>query len=502
MKYLFLILLGCVFINSSCQNELDNVQLPNTETTSISVDSCLAGFSMLLSRAVYNTPMLRTFLKNESLKMIDNDYDVFYPIIKNEIVSNGKSFRNVLEEYDNDNILETIEKNLPLLTIYIPDLPSDFNAENWNTLEEVPYITFRGSNNGQQLYYNNGEVGLKLKSEYIPGFPVLVVKNNERIIVKDPLTRNSDESSLNWEYCFIDKAFDGINQNVNVANTRVANPSYEYLRTAYTEMGVTSSYWQRDNIYYGLTPTMTSGPLKNNIAECIWALCFSESALERMCDGTGDPTLKPKPGMHDKDAPSHGANQSWFWLDGKFEFKIDIIINNQAGLGTSLTKYITASPTDLYGLGYMCKREGDFHYFVITEAMPLNFHTDINLVTWDLEKNSCSWKFIFTEIDDQETYTLSETTYSEYATNFGFTLGISKKIGLNFGSSAKESKQTQYTRVVYKNSDELGTLEANFSDPVALRSPTDNSGSSRWVLNFYKVSNPMVEMYLIPKVLY
>lgn len=278
-------------------------------------------------------------------------------------------------------------------------------------------------------------------------------------------------------------------------------PSIEFLKTAYNEMGVSGEYWQRDNIYYGLTPNNTVGTLRRNIVEYIRSLQFSYQAFLKMKDQPGDPNFRGGVIGDTSDYPD-GISQEEFWQDGYFEFKIDITINNQSGLGTNITKYLSVPPYDAFYLNYKRTKRFKWSLFEVTSIESSNIYPDIKLVTWDLQQNSFSWKFNFAEVDDQETYTTQESITSEFATNFG--LGF-EKIGLNFGGSAKTTKQSQYTRVTYKNSDELGTLEVNFSDPILM----SFHGSFVMPMNrvwevwdLYAVENPMVRMVLMPKVEY
>ena len=493
MKQLVLFLVCYILFMTSCQQNFDeNLLLDEPQAKEL---SSLDSFSSLLSKAMSNSPELRSFIKKEALKMIDNDYDVFYPIVKNEIVTNNKSFRDILKQYDTENRLDKLEQDYPLLTILIPELPSGFNAETWECESEIPLITSRLRKN-ENSFFLNGNLELELAAEVIPGFPVLVVKNNERIVLNGSQTRSDDPLSLNSRYSFIDDAFNNKKGQKNVENTRSlpvsCYPDYEYLGTAYNEMGVTPNYWQRDNIYYGLTLNDTTGPLKRNYVEQIAVIKFSESAFGKMRD-QDDLNYRD---LLLKDDVLINPSTPGFWSDGKFEFKIDVIINNQAGLGTSITKYFSIEPNEIFNVVYEVKKY-PWHYvcYIVKGVNSIPCYPNINLVTWDLEQNSFSWKISVFEVDDQETYTTQETYTSEFAANFGGSYGISKKIGLNFGTSAKVTKQNQYTRVTYKNSDDLGTLEINFSDPVIL--------NFRGILNdIYTINSPYIEMGIIPVKLY
>jgi hypothetical protein len=87
----------------------------------------LEKFAKILSKAVTKDPSVRAFIKKKALERIDNDYDVIYNFVKDEQLSNGKTFRDVLVSFTNEKDSFTyVEGNLPLATIYVPQLPSGF----------------------------------------------------------------------------------------------------------------------------------------------------------------------------------------------------------------------------------------------------------------------------------------------------------------------------------------------------------------------------------------
>lgn len=384
-----LIIASCILLTTACQqNDEEYTLAENSQTAEL---SALDHFSLLLSKAVASNSELRTFLKKEALEMIDNDYDVFYPLAKNKIVTEGKTFKNILEQYDSNKELDELERKLPLLTVMIPELPSGYNAETWNCTEEVPHITPRLGNKCVIPYYKDGMTDFEFDANLIPGFPVLVIKNNERIVRNTGATRTPNASTLNSEYSFVDAAFDRSCNTPPQALTRTTISGRADLETAYRTMGATSEKWQRDNIYYGLTPTNTEGPLKRNYAERIEAIRFTEQAYTKMCD-QDDPRYDTSYfGMHAcaKEHPLPDATK--LWQDGRFEFKIDITINNQAGLGTNITKFFSVNPSEIYDIVLDSKRIGKtVHHYKAIGVSPKTYYPNINLVTWDLEQNSFS----------------------------------------------------------------------------------------------------------------
>lgn len=139
IKHLLFPLLISGVVLSGCQKDHSNPVEPGHENAALSADSARTEFSKILSKAVYNEPDLRNFIKVKALEQFDNDYDVFYPFVKDEIVSEGQTFRTILEKYcDDPNTLNKIEEELPLLNILLPDLTAffEFSADKWNSEEK------------------------------------------------------------------------------------------------------------------------------------------------------------------------------------------------------------------------------------------------------------------------------------------------------------------------------------------------------------------------------
>lgn len=104
MKRIFLTLI-VVSTLFSCTNEIDEISPSPKEKQSVVESAKMKrseaqkNFAKLLSKAVYNNIDIRRFLKDEAIRQFDRDYDVFYPLVKNKIVSNDKTFREILLSY-------------------------------------------------------------------------------------------------------------------------------------------------------------------------------------------------------------------------------------------------------------------------------------------------------------------------------------------------------------------------------------------------------------------
>ena len=84
----------------ACNRESEEYH--NDTGSSLTEEQALSAFAQTLSKAVFESEEIRVCLKNEALKQIDNDYDVFYPVVKDQILDNGKTFRETLLNYTDE----------------------------------------------------------------------------------------------------------------------------------------------------------------------------------------------------------------------------------------------------------------------------------------------------------------------------------------------------------------------------------------------------------------
>lgn len=83
-----MLMLGVLSLFSCTQDE--NVFLVNesdkAKVQELTATEAQSKFARILSKAVSGSVEVRRFLKDEALKQFDNDYDVFYPYVKNKVV--------------------------------------------------------------------------------------------------------------------------------------------------------------------------------------------------------------------------------------------------------------------------------------------------------------------------------------------------------------------------------------------------------------------------------
>lgn len=156
------------------------------------------------------------------MKKINYDYDVLYLLVKDEILSDNTTLNSLLLKYVDSDFLSLLETQIPNLTIFVPKLPlNSFSAETWNVDTEVPVVGIRTlETNDVPVFNSQGEESV-VEVGYIPAYPIVVVKENERISVKDPLAKSllgstlKTKSTSGVELAFLDDVFNNMDEDIS-----------------------------------------------------------------------------------------------------------------------------------------------------------------------------------------------------------------------------------------------------------------------------------------------
>lgn len=449
-------------------------------------------FSSALVKVLGQNEEVRSLIKEEALKQIDFDYDVLYCLIKDKQLKNGVTLEEYLEKYLTSDELKCIHKQLPTLTLFVPTLPENsFSVHSWNTIDELPAVAVKVSdNNDVKIYYGNGETEV-FPADIIPGFPVVVVKENERIvrngeILSKTVSENIEETNL----IFVDEIFNNLHGK-DLVNTKtranrpdrpvplpkVDNPE-DYLpanmKKTYEAYKIykNTTGWQRDYIYYGITPTTDKGPFDYNMKEFLVGFELMGDALgfyRKIADQDGDPKSS---------IPIGGvlpANSSIItWTEGEYEFKVTTYVGSKSTIGTEYKSFFRLKPDQLFRaeVERVISRPGMPGYTVykLVGLKSKRVDLDLPLFEWDLENYGATIKIVIEEVDGQETEVNSISSSIEFATNFGFDASFGEKVkfGVKFGSTIKEVLNVSNTITKTLGGDELGEVIINFADPVVI----------------------------------
>ena len=305
-KYTLILLIATLLVSCS-KNEESYLSDKSPGLHPVEKESYQRTFAKTLSKAVYGNSNLRKFIREEALRQFDNDYDVFYPLLKNEIVSGDSTFRDILLSYadDKEQFLQ-METEMPMLNILVPDWSwiTGFSAESWDISDPEVAVSYADDNDSHIIFGDGEEIG-GFKNGEFPGLPVLVVKNNERLRKN---SGNGDAKSFLGEYEFIDEAFDGLYQpqkrvssqyyDINIPTEETNNfvPASELdplLIGAYNLYKDSLSSAHRDYVYYnGNTNTQSPRTINDKVYERLYKIRIDPNSYTTLSDQQyGDPHL-------------------------------------------------------------------------------------------------------------------------------------------------------------------------------------------------------------------
>lgn len=483
-------------------------------------------FAKALSKAVSNSLDVRKFLKAEAVAQFDNDYDIFYPLVKNKIVYDNQSLRDILLSYCKDeNELVQIEQSLPLLNILVPDLSLfwDFNAEKWNVDDKEVSVICRDDKDN--TLYENGENIGKMTTGDIPDFPCLVVKNNERMKVSSVKTRSGEAT-----YEFLSDAFDGskrklqtrhYEEDINLQPTEdleaYVNGSeiMSSVKDAWNEFKNVPNAYQRDYIYYGITKENKPGTLNRYIREKLYRFRIAANAYSAINDPTQDPTLQDT--QKNKGYLTNEEIIQKIWTDGNFEFHFKSYISGEDSKEAMEAKLtFTINPRDAFSLEKIHLKHKNSTAFrqsknfytvdaknlrskwIYPEKSDKNADDLVFTLPWDLYNKSLSIFMFVEEWDKGQTITQEKSVVSEFVNKADFSIEGSGSIGkvslstkLGYGFSHTKTVSNKATIQTTVESDPLGTLYFQYNDPI-IRDEINGT------YKLYNVSSGSVVATLLP----
>lgn len=524
------------FENTDHKQPYNNNQDPPKPIESLNLsetDQLKVKFGRVLAKALKDSPELRQFIKQEALKQFNNDYDVLFNMVRHKPLNNipstrlkngvNNSLEGLLEGYFEDkNELSAIQSQLPLLTVFVPKLPENsFSAETWDTNDpdQIPVVGIRVDNTNEVPMVdavNNHEY--ILEDDLIPGYPVVVIKNNERLAVNtddNNFARSTEviEAQDGTSYRFLD---DNLNASMTKTNNTLikpidpeggsCNPPFaiipgrdntvpQFIKTAHNVFdGRISQPWQRDNIYYQLTTTQTTNTYVGGK--------YLEAITYFRLNGVPEDVFSSMSNQNNSANPDPiGTNQSWErdrtrvpWTDGNFEIGISITDNAKNRPNINFAFSFDAAPESLFTYSYesVVRWRGAWPIrwkrtywrpkidgFKGMDFTSTNLDaTKLHIHAWDLTEYSNIWNLEIKELDVSTEITTKTASVKKYNTNINIDtsipLGEKTKLGLKFGASLEEENSSERNHKWIEGSDLLGFLEIPFGDKVVNKNPCDN----------------------------
>lgn len=543
MKYYILpfISLLLLFVGS-CSKIADLPSVDSTPDTDYSESEALADFAVILSRAVSESEDIRAFIQKKAVAQVDNDYDVFYPFVRDEKIKDQYSFRDHLVLYSDEESLVKIERALPLLTIYVPDLTwieeEAFSADTWDVSVAEVLVCHVDEKGIKHFYYDGVEESSLQPGEGVPMCPSLIVKTNERI----RCSQNTKAGEIQYE--FISPAFDGRNTTkgrydgvysytyiTGVSTTDTsdyidANALSQIAPIAIQAYNVfintNLNAAQRDYCYYGMTPTNPIGHMNNNVRDRLFRFKLAPSSFRTLADAPKavshtDPDLMAdiddngNSGFHFPDTYDEALDI--MYKGGKLEIEIRMYYGG-AGLPQCEKLVLSVDPRELFDIKKIKREEWSawawkFKFYrtwkyTISDSDILSkwyYPTEsLRLPAWNLCNSASSVTFEFREIDSDADITTTTNVTHKY------TVGVEDKITADgvksiFGLEAKdENSETHSFAIAEKTgSEEMGQTTLCYVDPYIRTASPSAANPSRYLL--YSYSTGTITFSFLPEII-
>lgn len=393
--------------------------------------------------------------------------------VKDNILSDGNSLEGHLLKFLKPEELTFILNNKPTLTIFVPTLPENtFSPGLWNVETELPQVAIRTTNPNTYVYNANGRVTV-IKSNEIPAFPLVVLKDNERIIKVNTEYATLRSGNSNYSFDFIDPIFNNMESQEKKMESRLRGTSYNHIQKSLDSYKVFNNSiigWQRDYVYYNLTKEIDKGPFDSSCRESIVGfemLGDGKTNYSKISDASGEPILDGK--YHKIPTGGHGYYLTP-WTDGEFEFQVRCYFGNKNAGITEYTNRFRCDPNQLFKMNL--RHNSNYSTYTILGYENLFIQPRLPLFDWNIENYSATVKLRIEEFDLSETIKRATSSTTEFASNFGFEPSFSAvaKIGLKFGASTKTTQSVSYEETISVGSDDLGEVIINFGDNIVMDS--------------------------------
>ena len=345
--------------------------------------------------------------------------------------------------------------------------------------------------NKNYLFYN-GVCTDTLSLDEVPCFNVLILNENERVGVK-ATTRGEVK-----DYYFVNPIYD----NVSVKATRSqilsssqigqrAISAYSYF---YSPDGGPFSYeFQRDYIYYGITPENNSGTLIGSTSEYINYIEVDPRMYARIADQDEDARLTGKTtATREKRPYTESELLAKFWTKGSYCFHIVVSTSTQSN---AFDIPIVAAPSDLWDFNihtWKSQHKTAFRHSKYTSKICLEDFTPkpyyisndrlISLGKWDISKESLERYVSVYEWDESEsidststyefTDVVSQSIDGKLSGSYSWEkkASVSGEVNYNWKDVETTKKTHTVSIKVTKKSDNLGCTTIYYNDPIIEKS--------------------------------
>lgn len=471
------------------------------QADTLSKEQAMTVFSQTLSKAVTQNAEVRDFIKAQAMKRFDNGYDVFYPLVKDLPLEDGRTFKEVLSQYaPSTSSLDKIEQSVPLLNVFLPEFAGCKVSKLDTSDDELPVLY-------DNQFYVNGEVVDTLGANDLPGFNVLSVCESSTVCKKSASTRAASDLDINGEYEYIDEAFVPTSRPTrNIYYTEYDEPS-EKADSGYVEASDLDpklvKAWDnaKGNIfatrylmYYGLNSekeAVDASKIQPDVRDCIYGIRISPSGLTDILETAEGGNLNDHKLFYDGSfsVKSHEAARSTIFqrlLTGqkiKLNFYVEEIKNGEPQKANPISVY--AAPEDLFNIAVDVNRrhKTKFRHTQYTYTInksnfkakwfyPMEHGCNTILDSWNIANSPLQRKVLVyvanpnegAKIEKQESYSVQNIYSAETSVNFNIALSEAVQMGLS-GKVSSGSTTTHTISLSYSISEKdlfLGDFQFDF----------------------------------------
>lgn len=529
MRKTLLSIVALASVLASCSQEAPEANLASAVSSEArQVDSQEVRFAEALSRALSADASLRQLIKSEALKRFDNNTDVLYHQMKGLKTSEGKSVRELIQQYWQGSVedFQKFEAHSPLLNIHLPDL-SLFklaSANAWDAQSEEVGVALVRKNEANVPLFVAGDSVAAIASDEIPAIPTLVINQNKRVKVTGSARALNGETT--YSYAFLDPSFDGSKSRQSARNEYVyEEPETDIVSEQYLKEASRGAYiralsakgtpaLQRFYTYYPQGDSV----LDQSLEEQILRFKVTPASYQYFAGRDGsdeDPKVRLQATFETRRQRDATIDEIIMkcWTAGAFTFVFDVHTPLTSGVAVSQRLVCSVYPKQLFVMNphrdrrhSTWFRKTKYTYYLVPESFESRWVYPSKIKSgerirladaWDLSTQGLSKKIYIREFDTQK----EKKEENKFASSFLFkakqTLNfaaVKKVLGSSsaeFNEEYQTSKDVTYTVNYTEESDDLGSIDLLFRDPVIEEVV---SGGYR----LHNISNGNVTLTMIP----
>ncbi|MBP3942246.1 hypothetical protein J5U18_01470 [Sphingobacteriaceae bacterium WQ 2009] len=425
-------------------------------------------FSEILSKATFERKDIREFLKNEALKQFDKDYNVLFYLVRNKEIGE-KSFREILVDFSSEEEIASIEENVPLINILIPEISFfDISANNLDVNDnEIPVAISKEKTTD---LYLNGKLELSLEKGEVPDFHVFVVRENSRVNVASinfNKKRYKRDLGNTENIEFLSPNFNGLNdvksrfkRSAVIADGvelhYLVKDSYKYFNQDVSPKDQLKAY-QRDYVYYGIKNKNSKGSLNLNVTDYIDYLEINPSIYFKFAlhpKEKNNPYIKQNQVVHRRVTLNTDELISRMWENGSYEFKFEIF-SDESSISSSVL--IPLKPSEIWDFnihhhrkhGTLFRRSKNTYTIDPNKftSKVVRLNNRVPFAKWDISRGSLTRYVTIVEVN-KESENSKEVTYklnhvSEGKFSLGVKLGVGSKSETELGGSLSNKQEKE-----------------------------------------------------------